>query len=519
MRILTLSLLLAAMLAQSCSLFMAPRSPSSTSSDGSSTASKNSKKKGIDQTTISPVEYSTSDRNLDYVTKYNRAAVLEMERAGVPASITLAQGILESAAGTSELAQQANNHFGVKCSGNWNGKTFYKQDDDRDADGNIKESCFRKYESVEESFLDHGEFLRDPRKATRYGYLFNLDKTDYKGWARGLQSAGYATAPDYATKLINMIERYKLYEYDVPGSQPKPTFPGTPGGGQNGGVKPEGPNAPGTKAVSSGRIGRVNDVKVISSREGETLEDIARAYLLNTQKVVDYNDRGYPPGVKLKPNTRIFIQCKKDQWSGRATEHAVRENQTMFEISQVYGIKLEKLLARNGLARGQEPEVNEIIRLRKSSAPIKPIKLRDTSNDPAQPTPVTTNPSGKPKDNTMVNDDVLDFEISPVESKPTPAKPATTDDKYKPTFPGTKPPATSDVPFPGDPRPGNWDPTPAKPTETVDDRPVAAGYHRVVKGDTLYKLSRDYDTSVARLKQLNKLTTDDIKLGQVLRVQ
>jgi membrane-bound lytic murein transglycosylase D len=256
---------------------------------------------------------------------------------------------------------------------------------------------------------------------------------------------------------------------------------------------------------------------VISSREGETLEDVARAYRISTQKVVDYNDRGYPPGVKLQPNTRIFIQCKKDQWTGRATEHTVRENQSMFDISQVYGIKLERLLARNGLARGQEPEVNEKIRLRRSSAPLKPIKLRDTSNDPSKPIAGGGANNGKPKEDKMVNDDDLDFEITPVEPKPT-TKPATSD-KNKPTFPGTKPPATSDNQTSDDPRPGNWDPTPTKPTEPPVEKPVEPGYHRVVKGDTLYKLSRDYGTSVARLKQLNKLSTDDIKLGQVLRVE
>lgn len=506
MRFLTITLLFIGLFAQSCDVFK--------KSGSSKTASKPAKNKGIDQTTISPVEYSTSDRNLDYVTKYNRAAVLEMERVGVPASITLAQGMLESAGGTSDLAQQANNHFGVKCGGNWNGKTFYKQDDDRDSEGNLKESCFRKYESVEESFLDHGEFLRDPRKANRYGYLFNLDRTDYKGWARGLQSAGYATAPDYATKLIDLIERYKLYEYDRPGSTPN-TFPGTPGGGQNGGVKPEGPNAPGTKATSSGRIGRVNDVKVIASREGETLEDIARAYLLNTQKVVDYNDRGYPPGVKLQPNTRIFIQCKKDQWSGRATEHTVRENQTMFEISQIYGIKLEKLLARNGLVRGQEPEVNEKIRLKRSNTPLKPIKLRDTSADP-QPTPTPGAKPGRPKETTGDDDDDLGFDITPA-----PPKPSTPEgNKPKPSTSGSKPPATSDRPYTDDPR-EEADPVPNKPgyDKDNDNSAVPPGYHRVVKGDTLYKLSRDYGISVTRLKQINKMTSDDIKIGQLLRVE
>lgn len=513
MRILTYCLLLLALTTQSCSYLRENFSNSNNQNKRSdkSTAAKN---KGIDQIAIAPVEYSTSDRNLDYVTKFNRAAVLEMERIGVPSSITLAQGILESAAGTSDLAQQANNHFGIKCGGNWDGKSYYKQDDDRDAQGNIKESCFRKYGSVEESFLDHGQFLRDPKKSTRYGYLFNLDRTDYKSWARGLQSAGYATAPDYATKLIDLIERYKLYQYDVPGSTPPQTFPGTPGSGENGGVKPEGPNAPDAPSTSSGRIGRVNDIKVIASREGETLADVARAYRLNIDKVIDYNDRGYSPGVKLKPNTRVFIQCKKTQWSGRATDHIVRENQTMFDISQLYGIRLESLLARNGLARGQEPETNEKIRLRRSSAALQPIKLRDASKDTGQPTaPGST--TNKPNDGGMINDGDLDFEISPDGTKPT-TKPSTSDDG--PTFPGTKPPATTGEPYPGNPRP--TDPVPTKPTtDNSADKPVGAGYHRVVKGDTLYKLSRDYNTTVDRLKQLNKLTNPDIQIGQVLRVQ
>lgn len=495
MRILTITLVLTAFFIQGCSLFK-----KSESSD---------QKKGIDQSTLKPLEYSTSDRNLDYVTKYNRAAILEMERIGVPASITLAQGIIESAAGTSDLAQQANNHFGIKCGGNWDGKTYYKQDDDRDEQGNIKESCFRKYESVEESFLDHGEFLRDPRKATRYGYLFNLDRTDYKAWARGLQSAGYATSSDYADKLINMIERYKLYEYDHPGTVTNNTFPGTPGGGPNGGVKPEGPNAPGTPASSSGRIGRVNDIKVVASREGETVADIARAFRISPDKVVDFNDRGYPPGLILKPNTRIFIQCKKDQWSGRATEHIVREGQTMFDIAQIYGIKLDKLLERNGLARGQEPEVNEKIRIKRSKAPLKPIKLRDTTNDPTT-TPAA--PSQPQKDGTLINGDDLDFDISPG-APPKDSKPAN-------PSPAVKPPAVSNEPFPGDSKPGQVDPTPAKPSApTVDDQPVPLGYHRVVKGDTLYSLSKKYNTTVTKLKTLNNLSDDGIKIGQVIRVE
>ncbi|MFN0035177.1 MAG: glucosaminidase domain-containing protein [Saprospiraceae bacterium] len=477
----------------------------------------------LDKTVIAPAEYSTKDRNLDYITKYNRAAILGMDRVGVPASIVLAQGVLESSAGTSDLATIANNHFGIKCGGNWNGKTYKKQDDDRDRDGNLIESCFRSYTSVEESFVDHGQFLRDPRKSTRYGFLFNLDRTDYKSWARGLQSAGYATASDYADKLINLIERYKLYEYDTPGAKPTPTFP-TEGGGQGQPAKPVGPNAPGQKAEATGRIGRVNDVKVVASRDGETLEDVARAFRLSTQKVVDYNDRGYPPGVKLKTNTRIFIQCKSEKWHGRSTEHTVREAQTMFDIAQVYGIRLEKLLEMNGLRRGQEPEANEVVRIRGKNS--RPIKIKETTDD--TPTKPTDWPGGKPKPaptGPVVEDGELDFEIepggpytAPEKPKPAPEKPTTPNTK-----PGQRPPATStdrpyddDEPYPS--RPNNTDrPSYDDPYDT--DKPAPRGYHRVVKGDTLYKLSRDYDVPVSRLKSLNNLSTDAIKIGQLIKVQ
>jgi flagellum-specific peptidoglycan hydrolase FlgJ/LysM repeat protein len=474
-----------------------------------STSAK-SRKSGVDKTVLAPTEYSTKDRNLDYITKFSRAAVLSMDRIGVPASIVLAQGVLESAAGTSDLATAANNHFGIKCSGSWNGKTYKKKDDDRDADGNIIESCFRSYESVEESFIDHGQFLRDPRKSTRYGFLFNLDRTDYKGWARGLQSAGYATAPDYADKLINLIERYKLYQYDTPGSRPN-TFP-TEGGGNGQPATPVGPNAPGQRPEATGRIGRVNDVKVVASREGETLEDVARAFRLNTQKVVEYNDRGYPPGVRLKPNTRIFIQKKAEKWHGRSTEHTVREGQTMFDIAQVYGIRLDKLLEMNGLRRGQEPETNETVRIRGKNK--RPIKIKDAMNEnaPVQPTkkPRPTSP--------VVEDGELDFEIGP---GTTPEKPRTTPTSKpdsRPTTPPKPPATTPERPYDNDPTP-NTKPTPPRDPAAESEGPAPRGYHRVVKGDTLFRLSKEYNLTVERLKQLNNLPNSDIKIGQLLKVQ
>ena len=278
----------------------------------------------------------------EYISQFKKVAIIEMHRASIPASITLAQAVLESGGGESELAKQANNHFGIKCGTNWGGKTYLKQDDDRDADGNVLKSCFRKYNKAEESFFDHSEFICDPRKSARYGFLFLLDQTDYKSWARGLQSAGYASSEGYADKLIDLIERYSLFQYDRPETQASLAL----------------------TAEATNRIGYVNNVKMVFSRADERLEDIARKFRLDVEQLVEYNERGYSTGVPLPLNTRIFIQEKQKKWRGRLTYHIVQEGQTMFDISQWYGIKLDKLLSRNGLQSGQEPAIGEQVRLR-----------------------------------------------------------------------------------------------------------------------------------------------------------
>ena len=151
-----------------------------------------------------------------YIDRFKEIAVQEMDRAGIPASIKLAQALLESNAGQSDLAQRANNHFGIKCGADWDGKKYFKVDDDFDEFGKPTESCFRGYKRPEESFIAHSEFLRDPRKEWRYGFLFQLDPLDYKNWASGLKKSGYATSATYDTKLIAIIERYQLFQYDRP---------------------------------------------------------------------------------------------------------------------------------------------------------------------------------------------------------------------------------------------------------------------------------------------------------------
>ena len=148
---------------------------------------------------------------LSYIEQYKYLAIDEMDRSGIPASIILAQGILESNGGTSNLAKESNNHFGIKCKSYWTGNAYYHPDDDRDEYGRIIPSCFRKYESVEASYADHSDFLLT---TLHYRPLFIYDKTEYVEWAKGLQLCGYASDPAYADKLIRTIQLYNLHEYD-----------------------------------------------------------------------------------------------------------------------------------------------------------------------------------------------------------------------------------------------------------------------------------------------------------------
>ncbi|MDG2449753.1 MAG: glucosaminidase domain-containing protein [Saprospiraceae bacterium] len=148
-----------------------------------------------------------------YIGKYKEIAQSEMQRVGIPASIKLAQGILESNSGRSTLAQKANNHFGIKCGKYWEGSTFYREDDDY-KDGKLIKSCFRKFNSPEHSYVAHSNFLTNPGSKYRYGFLFDLNRMDYVSWAEGLKSSGYATDPKYAEKLISVIEKFALYQYD-----------------------------------------------------------------------------------------------------------------------------------------------------------------------------------------------------------------------------------------------------------------------------------------------------------------
>ena len=458
----------------------------------------------------------------EYAEKYKGIAIAEMQRVGIPASIKLAQGILESSSGESELAKNANNHFGIKCGSNWDGKSYQKKDDEYDDKGKKIESCFRKYSKSEESFYDHSEFLRDPRKYYRYGFLFGLDRRDYRGWARGLESAGYATEKGYADKVIDIVEKYKLYQYDDPEIQVQNSGAMDDGRKKDKDKEKKDLNTAGTELDPiPSRVGRVNDVKVVLAQAGETIDDIARTYRISPQKVADYNERKYTPGKPLELNTRVFIQEKKSKWRGRAHHHFVRDGQTMFEISQQYGVKLRDLLKRNGMVPGQEPEMGEKIRVRGHRKADEIVRFRET-----------TAPSGKPAkkpNQPTTGEELFDLDGDGA-SKPQPGgnKPSTTPSTGNPgTTPATRP-STNPVKPSTTPGSGTYptDPTPvinppATPVVTPPAAPIVtpAGYHTVAKGDTLFSLSRKYNLTVARLKALNGLTADDIKIGQQLRIQ
>ena len=240
-----------------------------------------------------------------YIEKYKDVAVAEMQRSGVPASITLAQGILESGAGTSRLAVEGNNHFGIKCGPMWEGKSM-KADDDK------PDECFRVYDTAEESFRDHSDFLR---YQDRYAFLFDLYTTDYKGWAFGLKKAGYATDPEYPSKLITIIERYQLYDLDFTDSEEEEQ-PAIEHPGLEQPAKPESAEPAQTYTVVkpdernlyslTREMYTKEGVPFIVSYEGETYKSIAKQYHLFLFEILRFN--GLRSNQELKPGTVVYLQ-------------------------------------------------------------------------------------------------------------------------------------------------------------------------------------------------------------------
>ncbi len=288
----------------------------------------------------------------DYIRQYNDVAIREMQKSGIPASITLAQGILESGSGNSTLAIKAKNHFGIKCHEGWDGKTVLFDDDKRN-------ECFRSYETIEESFLDHTEFLSNRQ---RYAFLFGYDRTDYKAWAKGLKEAGYATNPDYDKMLIRIIEENQLFLFDRGQTEMALTVQSE--------IVDEIIVSRSNIINAFGRqVFSRNKINYIVAGKSDNFEKLTDQLDLLSWQLEKYNELSVPN--KLEEGEIIYIGPKKLKADKRFVYHPVQEDETMYSISQEYGIKLNRLYWLNRMPNGTQAGVNTKLNLRKRINKLK----------------------------------------------------------------------------------------------------------------------------------------------------
>jgi LysM repeat protein len=270
----------------------------------------------------------------DYFNQWAEVAMQQMIQYRIPASITLAQGVLESGAGKSELALRANNHFGIKCNG-WTGRRSYHDDDERG-------ECFRAYDNAYQSYVDHSVFLSTSQ---RYRRLFDLKRTDYKGWAKGLKACGYATSPTYATKLIEIIETYQLHQYDIGKEFTKREDVLM----QQGDVR---------------HIYTFNKNYYIRARRGDTFRRIADDMDISYRKLARYNERN--KNDMLAEGEIIWLQkkAKKAPKAFKNKPHRVEPGESMYTISQRYGIRVKYLYKMNDLGPDYVIRPGDLLRVR-----------------------------------------------------------------------------------------------------------------------------------------------------------
>lgn len=277
----------------------------------------------------------------DYIDTYSSIAVKHMQKYKIPASITLAQGLLESGAGMSELTKRSNNHFGIKCHRNWTGGRVYAKDD-------TPNDCFRKYNRAEESFDDHAQFIVS---GARYSSLFNLSPTDFKGWARGLQKSGYATDRAYANKLIKLIEDYELYRFDKSG------YSSSRNNAANKSIN-ESSSSQNWKHQPYKTHGLVYVIAV----EGDTYEGIAAEFNFKVKDLLGYNE--VPKGFPLNKGDIVYFQKKKSRAEKPYFEHIVLIGESMHSIAQKYGLKVKNLYRMNKRDYEYVPEEGDVLKLR-----------------------------------------------------------------------------------------------------------------------------------------------------------
>lgn len=289
---------------------------------------------------------TTAQKAEAYISRYGQLAVSEMHRSGVPASITLAQGMLESSYGQSVLAREANNHFGIKCHSDWTGATIHADDD-------AKGECFRKYGFAADSYRDHSDFLRFK---PRYASLFDYERTDYKSWANGLKKAGYATDPKYASKLINIIETYDLGRFDREISSAE-EIPESPVALESA-TRYQGTGRSGTFAFSLSReVLQKNGIPFIYAREGETYRSIADQYDFFLKELLMFNDQ--KADRALVPGEIVYLRNKAKTAVKGLEKHICSDGETLWGISQKYAVSLKSLMKMNRINDASTYQVRE----------------------------------------------------------------------------------------------------------------------------------------------------------------
>jgi LysM repeat protein len=317
-------------------------------------------------------EAATGSSEESYINTYKDIAINEMKRTGIPASITLAQGMIESDYGRSRLAREANNHFGIKCHNDWTGATFHQNDDRRN-------ECFRKYRKPEESFYDHSDFLKT---VPRYNFLFNLAPTDYKGWAKGLKNAGYATNPDYANMLIRKIEGSNLTAYDnfyyasdskrdtsIPVNQSVVPVNQSVASINSDNFQTSSATSILNKSVSA-RVPRVfenNRIQYIIVKDGDTKEKLENEFQLLRWELQKYNE--LKDNFQLVPGQILYLQPKREKAEPGKDYYITSDGDSMYLISQKFGIKLKSIYELNRIEEGSEPQAGTKIWLR-SKKPV-----------------------------------------------------------------------------------------------------------------------------------------------------
>ncbi len=467
---------------------------------------------------------SYDERARNYIKQYADYAIADQRKTGVPAAITLGQGILETDAGNSELVIEANNHFGIKCKNNWQGETILHTDD-------AKNECFKKYKNALESYGDHSRHLIiNPR----YKSLFNYPATNYSKWCHGLKRCGYATNPKYAYQLIKIIEKYDLQDYTYAALDSNYVINTLSTDSLNNIAAAE-DSAKSideiAKAADSARVAilwnekygadypsglpveqedpvvqNINGLKAVFCKKGDVLLKTAMKYRLRYAHLLEINDMEDGP---LPFDTYIYLEKKNT--TGLRKEHVVKKGESLLKIAQNEGIQLKRLAGFNHLEPTDMPEEGSILQLQ-SMAPIKPevsksgIKVYSGTvleeQEQIAVTPVSVNDEQHPAKNEEEIGFGMGFQAPKEKVKEYPGEATPTEItrqdfmKNDPPQPQMKKPATEKV-------------------YTAADK-----HYRVKRGDTAYSIAKKNGVTVADLMKWNaNLEPQALSIGQVIQVR